>query len=216
MNAPKDGMPTEGTYSIEAVRALHTHRTPIQKQPKMLLCVVRISRRYYLGDEVYPTFLHDDDREMDLFNLIRAPNPIKVKTGSRSRAPHEVPLLTLTATRVIEMDDLAAATDSSGVPSIIERSPLDFAYEAGASDQGTAAQEMPPSEEVPATSHCEGIMLILDPQGVPIGEKVLLPFNWVWPLLFLWLKMLLKASVNRIRYPLLTLRHAILLMLPSK
>nr|GEZ38345.1 hypothetical protein [Tanacetum cinerariifolium] len=42
--------------------------------------------------------------DMDLLNLIRAPNPTKVKTGSHPRAPHEVPLLTLTATRVIEMD----------------------------------------------------------------------------------------------------------------
>nr|GEX33272.1 hypothetical protein [Tanacetum cinerariifolium] len=147
----KDGMPADSTYSIEAVRALDTHRTPIQKQPKMLLCVVRISRRYYLGDEVYPTFLHDDDREMDLFNLIRAPNPTKVKIRSRPRAPHEVPLLTLTAHRVIEMDDLATATDSSGVPSTIERSPLDFAHKAEASDQGTAAPEIPPSEDVPPT-----------------------------------------------------------------
>nr|GEX77019.1 hypothetical protein [Tanacetum cinerariifolium] len=61
---------------------------------------------------------------MDLFNLTRAPNPTKVKTGSRPRAPHEVPLLTLTATRVIEMDNPAVATDSS---------------------------EMPPSEDVPTT-----------------------------------------------------------------
>nr|GEZ24282.1 hypothetical protein [Tanacetum cinerariifolium] len=60
---------------------------------------------------------------MDLFNLIRAPNPTKVKVGSRPRAPHEVPLLTLTANRVIEMDDPAE----------------------------TAAPEMPPSEDVPAT-----------------------------------------------------------------
>nr|GEV95149.1 hypothetical protein [Tanacetum cinerariifolium] len=150
-NAPKDGMPAESTYSIEDVRALDTHRTPIQKQREMLLCVVGISRRYYLGDEVYPTFLHDDDRDMDLFNLIRAPNPTKVKTGSRPRAPHEVPLLTLTATRVIEMDDPAAATDSSGVPSTIERSPSNFAHEAGGSDQGTVAPEMPLSEDVPAT-----------------------------------------------------------------
>nr|GEU81559.1 hypothetical protein [Tanacetum cinerariifolium] len=150
-NAPKDGMPTKSTYSIEAVRALDTHRTPIQKQPEMLLCVVRISRRYYLGDEVYHTFLNDDDREMVLFNLMRAPNPTKVEIGSRPRAPHKVPLLTLTANRVIKMDDSAATTDSSGVPSTIERSPLDFAHEAGALDQGTAAPEMPPSEDVPAT-----------------------------------------------------------------
>nr|GEU49519.1 hypothetical protein [Tanacetum cinerariifolium] len=151
-NAPKDGMSAEGTYSIEAVRALDTHRTPIQKQPEMLLCLVGISHIYYLGDEVYHTFLHDDDRDMDLFNLIRAPNPTKVKTGSRPRAPHEVPLLALTATRIIKMDEPAAATDSSGVPSTIERSPLDFAHEAGALDQGTAAPEMPPSEDVPATA----------------------------------------------------------------
>nr|GEY98271.1 hypothetical protein [Tanacetum cinerariifolium] len=52
-NTPKDGMPAEGTYSVEAVRALDTHRTPIQKQPEMLLCLAGISRRYYLRDEVY-------------------------------------------------------------------------------------------------------------------------------------------------------------------
>nr|GFB16028.1 transposase (putative), gypsy type [Tanacetum cinerariifolium] len=81
--------------------------------------------------------------------LIRAPNPTKVKTGSRPRAPHELPLLTLTASRVIEMDEPAVATDSSGVPSAIEKSPLDFADEAEASGRETAAPEMPPPEEVP-------------------------------------------------------------------
>nr|GFD62905.1 hypothetical protein [Tanacetum cinerariifolium] len=56
-------------------------------------------------------------------------------TESRPRAPHELPLLTLTAPRVIEMDELAATTDSSGVPSAIERSPLDFADGAEESDR---------------------------------------------------------------------------------
>nr|GFA57122.1 transposase (putative), gypsy type [Tanacetum cinerariifolium] len=106
-------MPASGTYSVEAVRVLDTHRTPIQKQPEAILCFVGISRRYYLGDDVYPTFHYDDDREMDLFGLIRAPNPTKVKTGSRPRAPHELPLLTLTAYWVIEMDEPTVATDSS-------------------------------------------------------------------------------------------------------
>nr|GEZ78365.1 putative ribonuclease H-like domain-containing protein [Tanacetum cinerariifolium] len=120
-NASKDGMSASGTYSVEAVKALDTHRTPIQKQPEALLCLVGISRRYYLGDDVYPIFHYDDDREMDLFSLIRAPNLTKEKTGSRPRAPHELPLLTLTAPRVIEMDEPTVATDSSGVPSAIER-----------------------------------------------------------------------------------------------
>nr|GEX94876.1 hypothetical protein [Tanacetum cinerariifolium]GEY14574.1 hypothetical protein [Tanacetum cinerariifolium] len=119
-NAPKDGMPAKGTYSIEAARALDTHRTPIQKHPEMLLCLVRISRRYYLGDEVYPTFLHDDDRGgYGLVQFDSCPKSYK---------------------------------DSSGVPSTIERSPLDFAHEARASDQGAAAPEMPLSEDVPATA----------------------------------------------------------------
>nr|GFB15995.1 hypothetical protein [Tanacetum cinerariifolium] len=137
-----------GTYSVEAVRVLDTHRTPIQKQPEALLCLVGISHRYYLGDDVYPTFHYDDDRG----SLIRAPNPTKVKTRSRPRAPHELPLLTLTAPRVIEMDEPAAATDSSGVPSAIERSPLDFADEAKAPGRETAAPKMPPPEEVPITT----------------------------------------------------------------
>nr|GEX94285.1 hypothetical protein [Tanacetum cinerariifolium] len=50
------------------------------------------------------------------------------------------------------MDEPAVATDSSGVPSTIEKSPLDFANEVGASDQGTAAPEMPPPEDVLATA----------------------------------------------------------------
>nr|GEU48637.1 hypothetical protein [Tanacetum cinerariifolium] len=139
-NAPKDGMPTESTYSVEAVRALDTHRTP---HPKTIENATVRSRN--------KSQILSGGRDMDLFNLIRAPNPTKVKIRSRPSAPHEVPLLTLTANRVIEMDDPAAATDSSGVPSTIERSLLDFDHEAGASDQGTAAPEMPPSEDVPAT-----------------------------------------------------------------
>nr|GEW97163.1 hypothetical protein [Tanacetum cinerariifolium] len=96
---------------------------------------------------------------MDLFNLIRASNPTKVKTGTRPRVAHEVPLLTVTASRVIEMEDPAAATDSSGVPSTIERSPLDFANENslqqstggnGPEDQGqeAVAPEVPPPKNV--------------------------------------------------------------------
>nr|GFA29354.1 hypothetical protein [Tanacetum cinerariifolium] len=137
-NASKDGMPASGTYSVDAVRVLDTHRTPIQKQPETLLCLVDARLTVFLLIA-----------KMDLFGLIRAPNPTKVKTGSRPRAPHELPLLTLTASRVIEMDEPAVATDSSGVPSTIEKFPLDFADEAEASGRETAAPEMPPPEEVP-------------------------------------------------------------------
>ncbi|GKC87815.1 hypothetical protein Tco_1148464, partial [Tanacetum coccineum] len=45
------------------------------------------------------------------------------------RAAHEVPLLTATANRIIEMEDTVVASGSSGTPAAIEKSPLDFADE---------------------------------------------------------------------------------------
>ncbi|GKC48170.1 hypothetical protein Tco_1065892, partial [Tanacetum coccineum] len=123
INAPKDEMPVKGSYSAEDVAVLNTRRTHIQKQPEALLCVVGLSQRYFLGDDVYPTFLNDDDRDMDLFNLISAPNPTKVSTGTRPRADHEVPLLTATANRVIVMEDATVASGSSGTPSTVEKNP---------------------------------------------------------------------------------------------
>ncbi|GJR69936.1 hypothetical protein Tco_0016001 [Tanacetum coccineum] len=125
-SAPKDRMPLVGSYFAAGVVALNTNRTPFQKLPETLLCLVGLSRNYYLGDDVYPTFLYDDDQEMDLFSLIRNPNSFKVKTGTRPRAAHEVPLLTATASRIIGMEDTTVASGSSGTPSTIEKSPLDF------------------------------------------------------------------------------------------
>nr|GEW20701.1 hypothetical protein [Tanacetum cinerariifolium] len=98
-------------------------------------------------------------RDMDLFSLIRAPNPTKMKTGTRPRVAHKVPLLTVNASRVIEMEDPAVATDSSRVPSSIERSPLDFVNEnpsqqsTGPEDQGqeAVAPKVPPPENVTTT-----------------------------------------------------------------
>ncbi|GKC29736.1 hypothetical protein Tco_1037030 [Tanacetum coccineum] len=49
---------------------------------------------------------------MDLFNLISASNPTKVKTGTQPRAAQEVPLLTATASHVIDMEDTTVASGS--------------------------------------------------------------------------------------------------------
>ncbi|GJX48812.1 hypothetical protein Tco_0274002 [Tanacetum coccineum] len=67
--------------------------------------------------------------EMDLFNLISAPNHAAVMTGTRPRAAHEVPLLTTTASRVIDMEDVVATSTLSGTPSAMEKSLLDFSNE---------------------------------------------------------------------------------------
>ncbi|GJY24074.1 hypothetical protein Tco_0397732 [Tanacetum coccineum] len=93
--------------------------------------------------------------DMDLFNLISAPNPAVIKTGTRPRAAHEVPLLTATANLVINMEDPTMATESFRTPSTIEKSPLDFDNENpsqqtiegdGAENQ---AQETVASETLP-------------------------------------------------------------------
>nr|GEW18300.1 hypothetical protein [Tanacetum cinerariifolium] len=119
-SAPKDQMPPVGSYFTANVTSLNTRRTPIQKQPEALLCLVGLSRRYFLGDDVYPTFLYDDDGDMDLFSLISAPNPTKVKTETRPRAAHEVPLLTATANHVIDIEDITGASGSPRTPVVPE------------------------------------------------------------------------------------------------
>nr|GFB18010.1 hypothetical protein [Tanacetum cinerariifolium] len=139
VSAPKDEMPTEDTYSPEAVAVLNTHRTPIQEQPEALLWLVGLSQRYFLGDDLYPTFLHDDDRDGYGF----------VQFDSCSE-PHQ------------EMEDPAVATESSRTTSTIERSPLDFANENPSQqstggdeteDQGqeTVAPEVPSLENITTT-----------------------------------------------------------------
>ncbi|GJY03148.1 hypothetical protein Tco_0361300 [Tanacetum coccineum] len=155
---PKGWDATSSSYSSVDMTTLNACRTPIQKQPEVLLCLVELSRNYFMGDDVYPTFLYDDDREMDLFNLISALNPLKVKTEVRPRVTHEVPLLTVTASCVIEMEDTSVASESSGTPSVLKKSPLDFADEDPpqtiAEKVGTEGQVQDElSREIPSVGH---------------------------------------------------------------
>nr|GEW77855.1 hypothetical protein [Tanacetum cinerariifolium] len=137
-SAPKDEMPARATYSAEATMYI----------PHSFMTMTGI--------------------DMDLFKLIRAPNPTKMKTGTRPHAAHEVSLLTVTMIRVIEMKDLATTIDSSGVPSPIERSPLDFANENplqqstggnGTEDQGQGT--------VDPESAARGAMMGVDTNALP-------------------------------------------------
>ncbi|GKG05882.1 hypothetical protein Tco_0325968, partial [Tanacetum coccineum] len=106
---------------------------------------------------------------MDLFNLISAPNPVVIKTGTRPHTAHEVPLLTVIANRQIDMEEPTATSESSGTPSTIERSPLDFANENpsqqinegdGAEDQGpeTMASEVLPAGPTSTTGAAPNIV----------------------------------------------------------
>nr|GEZ02658.1 hypothetical protein [Tanacetum cinerariifolium] len=133
--------------------------------------LLEFTSEYGISENLHPELPGPEERivdfsegkvDIDLFNFIRAPNPTKVKTGTRPRAAHEVPLLTVIASQIIEMEDPVATTDSSGVPSTIERSPLDFANENpsqqstggnGTEDQcqEAVAPEVPPPEKVMTT-----------------------------------------------------------------
>ncbi|GJX54576.1 hypothetical protein Tco_0282945 [Tanacetum coccineum] len=63
------------------------------------------------------------------FNLIISTKHLKVIDETRQRTAHEVPLLIATASRVIQMVDATELFTSSGTPSTLERSPLDFSNE---------------------------------------------------------------------------------------
>nr|GEU88522.1 hypothetical protein [Tanacetum cinerariifolium] len=94
--------------------------------------LLEFTSEYSISEDLHPKLPGREERivdfpeDMDLFNLISASNPSKVKTGLRPRAAHEVPLLTAISSRVIDMKDPDVATESSGTPSTIEKSPLDF------------------------------------------------------------------------------------------
>ncbi|GJW01460.1 hypothetical protein Tco_1556711 [Tanacetum coccineum] len=94
VGAPKDGMPLADSYSALDVTTLNTCHTPIQKQPELLLCLVGLSRRYFLGDDV------DGFVQLD-----QCPESCQ------------------------DIEDTTGASGSSGTPSTVEKSPLDFADE---------------------------------------------------------------------------------------
>ncbi|GKC73792.1 hypothetical protein Tco_1119675 [Tanacetum coccineum] len=173
-SAPKDGLPKVNTYRAEDVEMLNTRRTSIQKQSELLLCLVGLSRNYLLGDDEYPTFQYDDGREMDLFNLIRAPNPTKAKTGTLPRLAHKIPLLVQTARRMISMDVPSGTSESAGTSSTLWKSPLDFDGEDPSLQmtKGDRAEEPAQEEVAPAVPAVE----VPETAGVefePVTEKVI-------------------------------------------
>ncbi|GJQ89427.1 hypothetical protein Tco_0000566 [Tanacetum coccineum] len=141
-SAPRDKKPTADNYFEADVATLNTHRTSFGQQHEDLLCLVGISQNYFFPEDQYPVFLYDNDQVMDLFGLIKNPNP-KVKVGTRPRAAHEVPLLQATASRVVNMEETPTISTSTGTPSAMEKSPLDFADEDHPAAE-SAATEVPP------------------------------------------------------------------------
>ncbi|GJZ97022.1 hypothetical protein Tco_0669356 [Tanacetum coccineum] len=99
--------------------------------------LLEFTSEYGIQEDLHPELPGPEDTivdfqegkvEIDLFNLISAPNPAKVKTRTRPRVAHKVPLLTAMTNRVIDIDT-TGGSGSFGTPSTVEKSPLDFADE---------------------------------------------------------------------------------------
>nr|GEV83460.1 hypothetical protein [Tanacetum cinerariifolium] len=120
--------------------------------------LLEFTSEYDISEDLHPELHGPEERivdfseDMDLFNLISAPNPSKVKTGLHPRAAHEVPLLTATASWVIDMVDPNVAIESSGTPFAIEKSLLDFDNENPSppvTEAATPRAKHDPSFEIP-------------------------------------------------------------------
>ncbi|GJY33944.1 hypothetical protein Tco_0418413 [Tanacetum coccineum] len=107
-----------------------------------------------------------EGRHMDLFNLISAPNPTKVKTRTRPRAAYEVPLLTTIASRVIDMEDTAVELGSSRTPPALEKSLLNFSDEDSPqriTNTGTQKIKDGSSHEIPPTENVTTAEVVREP-----------------------------------------------------
>ncbi|GJS87373.1 hypothetical protein Tco_0770009 [Tanacetum coccineum] len=96
-----DPHPTPVEFDADVCNYLADNPAPFRKFPEPFLCFVGISQYYELDDKCYPTFLNDDDEEMDLFTFIHHADPTKVRIGEREVREGEIPLLELTRGRVV-------------------------------------------------------------------------------------------------------------------
>ncbi|GJU10648.1 hypothetical protein Tco_1133044 [Tanacetum coccineum] len=99
----KDPHPTPAKFNADVCNYLAGNPSPFRKFSEPLLCFVDISRYYDLDDSCYPTFLTDDDEEMDLFAFIHYADPTKMLIREREVAEGEVLLLELTRGRVVPL-----------------------------------------------------------------------------------------------------------------
>ncbi|GJW55583.1 hypothetical protein Tco_0099668 [Tanacetum coccineum] len=165
----------EFTSEYGIPESLH-HELPGPEEPIMEFPEGKVS--------VYTKFFEFSNYHIDLFNLISALNPAKVKTRTRPRTAHEVPLLTVTVSRMIEMEDIAMASRSSGTPSTLVKSSLDFANEdppqmitemGGTTDQvqDRLSHEIPPVETATTTKVIQepGLEKEVAAMGPPVNKR---------------------------------------------
>ncbi|GJR49179.1 hypothetical protein Tco_1399700 [Tanacetum coccineum] len=84
-NISRDPFPKLTEFNADDYAILVAHPAPFQKFPEPFLCLVGMICNYTLDEDTYPSFLHDDGTDMDLFAFIQVADPTKVKVVERER-----------------------------------------------------------------------------------------------------------------------------------
>ncbi|GJS41643.1 hypothetical protein Tco_0566686 [Tanacetum coccineum] len=108
-NVSRHTFPKSTEFNADDYTVLVAHPAPFQKFPEPFLCLVGISHYYTLDEDTYPSFLHDDETDMDLFAFIQVVNPTKMRVVGRKRAEGEEKLLDFTIRRVVLLLPVAPA-----------------------------------------------------------------------------------------------------------
>ncbi|GJU81708.1 hypothetical protein Tco_1284073 [Tanacetum coccineum] len=132
----KDPCPKSTEYNAGDCDILSAHQAPFKKFLESFLCLVGLSRNYDLDKDTYPTFLHDDDEEMDLFAFINHVDPTKVRVGERKLREGEERLLDSTVGRTVLLLLVAPARAEGELTASVEK----LFDEGGSSEQGNTAE----------------------------------------------------------------------------
>nr|GEW03913.1 transposase (putative), gypsy type [Tanacetum cinerariifolium] len=116
-----DHFPNSTEFNADGYDILVACPDPFRKFPEPFLCLIGMSRNYTLHEDTYPTFLHDDRTEMDLFAFIQVTDPTKVKVRERERAEGEARLLDSTVGRVVPLLLVAPARAESELEASVEK-----------------------------------------------------------------------------------------------
>nr|GEX68184.1 transposase (putative), gypsy type [Tanacetum cinerariifolium] len=108
-------------FNADDYAVLVSHPASFRKFPGPFFCLIGISRYYTLDEDTHPTFLRDDETEIDLFAFIQVADPTKVKVGERERAEGEARLLDSTVGRVVPLLPVAPARTESELEASVER-----------------------------------------------------------------------------------------------
>nr|GEU42524.1 transposase (putative), gypsy type [Tanacetum cinerariifolium] len=83
LSIKRDLLPSDDVVDLPFVERLNKGRAPIRKYDEVFLSGICLSRSF-VDDDVCPTFIGHDCREMGLLDFVKSSGPFKVTTGVRN------------------------------------------------------------------------------------------------------------------------------------